>query len=403
MKRKREKNGKPRSVKLSLNSILRDEFRAEFVKQVNEWCHAATVISVLASLLYLFKTMSAFDNNDAGFFAQNGEHLIKECFESVLLGKTHRLPYAFRQIVQRAGIQWPTLSGMGNSFNTLYQQYTTNVKNNIKTWSYSRIRTFFKLQQYELNLFDHNITDIDVKNATKAVMFDNITETTENVNRLLDQARLIGIPVGQRLCDLVRSHWMQMIPIFVNIQRQIFNHHQRYELLNDLYRRHYRDPANNAMPTVKRPPKIRNFHVIPIHNFHMKHIRIDSHCFYYIACKLGALKMAKGQRGQATNIAKKDYDNNLSHCWNRIFNMDKIEKIGKANKTFDFAIVTDSVDVSLCCLKPDRPSRELTNEQIDNMYENNQFHFVLAMDPGVRTWNATVRKHILSGVEVCTQ
>lgn len=160
---------------------------------------------------------------------------------------------------------------MANAFNSLVDQYTTNVKNNIEVWSFSRIKAYFKLQQYELNLFGHNITDIDVKNATIAVMFND-------------------------------HHWMQMIPIFINIQRLVFDHHQQYELLNNLYRRHYRDPANNAMPSVKRPPKIRNFHVIPIHNFQVKHIRIDSHCFYQFACKLGALKLTKGKRGQVKNI-----------------------------------------------------------------------------------------------------
>lgn len=401
MNRQREKNGRPKAVKLSLRSILREEYRDDFVSHCNLWCHEATTISVLSSLLFLFKSNTAFDEDNQIFFNANGNVIIRECFVSVLHGETHKLPFAFRRIVEETvpNFQWPARHGMQNAFNYLIDQYTTNVKNNIKVWSYSRIRTFFKLQQYELNLFGHNITDIDVKNATKTVMFNNITPT-ENVNRLLQQAQMIGIPIGQKLCDLVRSNWFQMIPIFINIQRQVSVHHARFALLNDLYRRHYRDPTHNPMPTVKRPPKIRNFNVIPIHNYHLKHIRIDSHTFYQLACKLGALKLAKGKRAQAKNIGKKDYDNNLSYCWNQVFNMDKINQIGKSKKTFDFAIVTDSVSVSLCYLRDECPSYQYTNEQINTMYENNQFHFVLGMDPGVRTWNATVRKHILSGVEV---
>lgn len=83
---------------------------------------------------------------------------------------------------------------MGKSFNYLVDQYRTNVRNNLSTWSYSRIKSFFSLQCYASNIMGHNISDIDVKNATKKVMF-NITERTANVNLLLDQARMIGIPV----------------------------------------------------------------------------------------------------------------------------------------------------------------------------------------------------------------
>lgn len=401
MNRQRAQNGPPRAIKLSLHSILREEFRNDFVAHVNLWCHEATAISVLRSLLFLFITNKAFDDDDQDFFHGNGNEIIKGCFESVLRGKIDALPLAFRQIVEETipNFQWPERQGMQNAFNYLIDQYTVNVKNNIKTWSYSRVKTFFKLQMHDLNLMGHEITDIDVKNATKSVMFNNITPS-ENVNRLLHQARMIGIPVGQRLCDLVRSHWLQMMPIFINIQRQIFQHHQRFELLNDLYRRHYRDPTHNPLPTVKRPPKIRNFNVIPIHDYKLKHIRIDTHCFYTLACKLGALKLTKGKRGQPVNIGKKDFNANLRYCWNQIFDMDKIEKMGKSKKTFDFAIVTDSVAASVCYMRDVCQSQQYTDEQINTMYGNNQFHFAHGMDPGVRTWNATVRKHILSGVEV---
>lgn len=176
-------------------------------------------------------------------------------------------------------------------------------------------------------------------------------------------------------------------------------------MLNDLWRRHYRDPANNPMPRIPRPPKIRNFRAIPVHNFHTKNIRIDLHLFYQIACKLGALKLAKGKRTKLIDISKDVYDANdanLRFYWDRVFDMDKIDRVGK-QKTFDFAIVTDGVAVSLCFVKPEREPISYSDDEIRQMYENMQFTFVLGMDPGVRTWNATVRKHIQSGVEVCIQ
>ncbi|XP_055310390.1 uncharacterized protein LOC129573626 [Sitodiplosis mosellana] len=105
-----------------------------------------------------------------------------------------------------------------------------------------------------------------------------------------------------------------------------------------------------------------------------------------------------GSSGQPDNISKKVYDSNPFVSWDTIFNMDKIKNVGNG-KTFDYAIVTDSVAVSLCFLKPECPSHEYSHEQINEMYENGVFRFALGMDPAVRTWNATVRKHIASGVE----
>lgn len=401
MKRKRAKIGKSRVIKLSLNSVLKDEYRENFVTVVENWCHTATIISVLASLLFLYKNNKAFDDNDENFFRGNGYATIKYCFNAVLKPKINQLPIEFRHLINQVvpNFAWPEQQGLGNAFNKLIDQYTTNVKNNIKKWSYSRIKTFFAVKRYELNLFGHNISDIDVKNATKSVMFNNIV-ATENVNLLLQHAELIGIPVGRRLEDIVRNNWFQTIPIFINIQRQIFQHHENVQLLNDRWQAYNRDPANITKPNIARPPKIRNFRAIPIHDFHMKHIRIDIHLFYEVACKLGALKLTKGVFGKPVNISKEEYDRNPHLYWDPIFKMDKIDRIAKNRMVFDYAIVTDSVDVSLCYQKPILPAAELTNEEIKFRYENNWFTFVLGMDPGVRTWNATVRKHIASGVEV---
>lgn len=403
MKRKRPKNGKSKSVKRSLNSVLRTEYREVFPALVYNLCHSATIISVLASLLFLYKTNRAFDDDDQQFFYGNGIGTIKQCFNSVLNGKQHTLPFAFRQLVERVrGFDWPQLNGMGNAFNSLVDQYITNVKNNLKVPCYSRIKIFFTLQRYELNLVAgaNTITEMDVKNATKSVMFNNVPTPTPNVQRLLQQAAMIGIPVGENFCDIVRARWFSTIPIFIQIQRMVYEHHERFELLNDAWRRYYRDRVNNPEPNIARPPRIQNFRVIPVHDFKMKHIRIDAHLFYFIACKLKALKLKVGVFNQKINISKEDYDDDLWRYWNCIFDMDKIEKV-RNGMAFDYAIVTDSVAVSLSYLKREHPSREHTNEEIKRMYENNQFTFVLGMDPGVRTWCAAVRKHIQSGVEVC--
>lgn len=212
-----------------------------------------------ASLLF-FLIQKASDDDDDDFFHGHGENEIEECFNSILNGKKYQLQLPFRHLVEQTirNFQWLETGGLGNAFNTIVRQYKTNVKNNIKMWSYSRIHTFLKLQRYELNLFGHNISDIDAK-----MPLNLLCSTTSR------QVQMIGIPVGQRL--------FKTIPIFINIQRQIFEHHERYELLNDLWHRYHRDRVNNAMPRIVRPLKIRNFRVIPIHDYKMKHIRIDCH------------------------------------------------------------------------------------------------------------------------------
>lgn len=401
--RKRDQKGKPNVTKCTLNQVLRPEYREEFSNYIRDYCLIATTISVLGSLFFLFKCNRAFDIEDHGFFYEDGNKHIRECFTSILSKSQHTLPPMFKDIIMRAvpNFLWPELKGLGNAFNSLIDQYTMNTRNNIKKWSYSRIKTFFKLKRFQLNSIGHRISEMDVKNATKTVMFLNVATLSENVKLLLQEAVLIGIPVGENLCNIVRDEkeWFKTIPLFINIQRQIFKHHERYEMLNNAWRQYLRNPVVNAKPTVPRPPLIKNFRVIPLHDFRMKHIRIDIHLFYQIACKLGVLKKAKGFFGQPINITKKTYDLNPSEHWNEIFDLSKITKIG-GNRTFDFAIVTDSVGVSLCFMKPERASTEPTNEQIKDDYVNKKFTFVLGIDPGVRTWNATVRKHIESGTEV---
>lgn len=342
-----------------------------------------------------------------GKYDKYSNEVIGECFNSVLQEKYHTLPLAFRRTVEQAchdflrPENWPTREGMGNAFNYLVTQYITNVRNNLKVWAFSRIKKFFTLKRFELNLNrqDNLISELDVKRATKIVMFQSRVERNENIDLLLNEAAGIGLPIHENFQDLVRNRWFQTIPIFINIQRQIFDFHARYEMLKQLWYQYRRDPTNNVMPTTPRPPKIKNFSVIPIHDFDMKHIRIDIHLFYLIACKFGALKFAKGKRGRPINIAKTEYDSDPAIYWDLIFDMQKIAKLGNG-KEFDFAVVTDGVSVSLCFVKPERNTPELADITIKEKYNNFEFDYVLGIDPGVRTWNATVRKHVRSGNEV---
>ncbi|XP_031618447.1 uncharacterized protein LOC116337743 isoform X2 [Contarinia nasturtii] len=418
MRRKRAKNGRSTSLKMTLNQVLREEYRAPFIDQVTYWCLSATMITTLASLLFLFKANKAFDDENVRFFKGESDEytndefnkyvngVIGECFTSVLQENYHKLPLAFRRTVEQAcpdflcPENWPAREGMGNAFNHLITQYITNVKNNIRVWAFSRIKKFFTLRRYELNLNRQGnlITELDVKRATKIVMFQSRVERNANIDLLLNEAAGIGLPINVHFQNLIRDRWFQSIPIFINIQRQIFDFHAKYEMLKQRWFQYRRDPNNNVMPTTPLPPKIKNFLVVPIHDFDMKHIRIDIHLFYLIARKFGALKLAKGKRGQPINIEKTEYDSNPAIYWDLIFDLPKISKLGNG-KEFDFAVATDSVAVSLCFVKPERNTPELDNNTIKEKYNNFEFDYVLGIDPGVRTWNATVRKHVRSGNE----
>lgn len=153
-------------------------------------------------------------------------------------------------------------------------------------------------------------------------------------------------------------------------------------------------------PIVPRPPKIRNFNAIPVHNYHLKHIRVDVSLFYEIACKLGALKKGMGKNGRKVNIPRDWYNANPANFWGYVFDMPKINRIGGRNKRFDCTIMTDSVSVSLIYVKANRALNQIDLERIRRMYENNEFVYELGVDPGVRTWNATCRRRIATGSEV---
>lgn len=145
---------------------------------------------------------------------------------------------------------------------------------------------------------------------------------------------------------------------------------------------------------------MNNFKAIPVHDYHLKHIRIDTKQFYEIASKFMVLKEAKGKRGQPVNISREVYNSYPAYFWGKLFDMDKINQIGGNNKQFDCSIVTNSVSVSINYIKLNCESNEIGLEQIKEMYDKCEFVFELGIDPGIKTFNATVRRRIENQTEV---
>lgn len=223
----------------------------------------------------------------------------------------------------------------------------------------------------------------------------------EKMQFLLDEVERVGGPSDFNLKVFVTTRWFVSLRMWIKIQRYVTHFHMAYNYLNSRWARYHQDPLTNMQPLVPRPPKIRNFNAIPVHNFHLKHIRIDATLFYQIACKLCALKLAVGMKGGKVNISRDWYNLNPSYYWNFVFDMKKIKKIGGPNKTFDCTIMTNSDSVSLIFVKANRALDQIDLAKIRRMYENFEFVYELGVDPGVRTWNATVRRRIDTGSEVC--
>lgn len=399
-----------RAVKMTLFQALKPKFRKAFMQLMHKWCLAATAISFLASLLLLFKANKAVDDDDENFFNGNGTRIIQNCFLEVLNRFT--LPPEFRRMIENnmPNFVWPIRDGMNNAFNSLYEQYETNVKNNVKMHYVSRMKAFLKMKCFELNhgsqrfrTLDH-FDSTDIKNTLKYLINQRIwTADPVRIRKLkflLNEVLLVGGPRDFALKKFVNVNWFASLRMWIKIQRQISKFHMQNSYLYGLWHKYKEDPENNKKPIVEKPPKIRNFIAIPIHDFDLKHIKIDCTLFFEIACKLGALKRAKGLRGQPVNISREEYYQNPAQWWKYVFDMKKINKIGKRNKTFDCTIVTDSVSVSLMYIKCDRPLTEIDVQKIKDMYDNERFVYELGIDPGVRTWNATVRRHIATDTEV---
>lgn len=406
-----------RAIKSSLNKVLLPQYRTPFIQLMESYCLAATEISFLGSMLFLHKVNDAFDNKNEDFFNQNGTAVIRECFLGVVDDGNHaNLPAAFRINVQqhRPNIPWPNRVGMGNTFNYLYQQFEDNTKTNLKTWYVTRIKAFLRMRCYEFNhgkLVHRKPANIgvfnetDVKNTAKYLVNQRdwtgrSPERQRKMQFLLNEVERIGGPPDNNLKQFVTRDWFKAIKMFVNISRQIDHFHKTYAFLNTAWARYMKDRRTNQQPRVPRPPKVNNFKAIPVHDYHLKHIRIDTKQFYEIASKFMVLKEAKGKRGKPVNISREVYNSYPAYFWGKLFDMDKINQIGGNNMQFDFSIVTNSVSVSLNYIKLNCESNEIGLEQIKEMYDKCEFVFELGIDPGIKTFNATVRRRIANQTEV---
>lgn len=377
------------SIKLTLNQILKREHSNSFRQVIYDRCVAATKFQYLASLLLLFQTNRSIDDGNEGYFNQNGETAINHCFMGVNLDNIENpiygVPTQFKALIRQYMIQLPTRNAMTNSFRYMVELYTQNLRTNLRRWCFKRVRTFFNMKRYQFGLMNIEITDRDVKNALAAIFCQRDATRDEEerfrMDHLLNELVDIGGDDCLNMRNFMNNNWFKSISMWIKMQRQ-------FEEFNIDY-----NPVQfHGQFGIPRPPKINNFAAIPICSPKLKHIRIDHTEFLEIATrkKMDAIK---------TFYAGGDPDARRNY-WNQVFEMDKINRIGKQHKNFHFQFVSDSVAVSLLYVKNKSLTDTEIEQRISDDFNNDLIIYELGIDPGMKTWNATVRRTVRTNKEV---
>lgn len=379
-----------------------------------------TKISSLASLLILYKTNSAVDNNDTDFFSQSGKEAIYECFDAVTIEHIVKCPQEFREDmdgIHDYQFQWPSKSCLNNSFQYFRQQYVTNLQTNLNMHCENRLKHFLRIRCFELNSANPVMAydGTDIRNILKDVMKDENWTNGDAMRQqkvdILWQALIqIGFPANTNLKQYVKIHWFRSIWPFMKIQRYIeeflINHADEFKQ----WCAFNKDRKNNTKPTGIRPPTVRNFSVIPLCNFHLKHIKIDITDCYLLASKFKAIPTYINPITGRSNKVPKGYytDEKLPKevkaarkrdLFDILFDMDKIRRNGKQSKTFHGQIDTDGISASVI-YEPAQRFKFFCLLMILCRYMNGFFRNVIGIDPGDNTWLAGVRREMPSLIEV---
>lgn len=327
------------------------------------------------------------------------------------------MPAEFRHWVAAnatAGFEWPSSDTLGNALKYLREQYADNVTTNLRTHCKNRLKLFFRLRAYEWNhamFFQRNNNQnqfrIDAKDITNAINYTyKRRDTTTNPDEqhrlgiLLDSLRECGAPHDCNIINYVDEQWFQSMWMWLEIQRYIHRFQQTYRNVINSWNLFHRFPEFVQRPEAEKPPKCQNFTIIPMCSFQRRHIRIDTDQLYSLVCKLQIVPKKIGKRKKFINITQDEFLHDKSGSWNLFFDREKIDKMVHSNRPFDKQIVSDGVSVTVSYLKPKEQQMPISNEKVLEMYYGGIFYYILGIDPGERTYNATVRKNIYTGEEV---
>lgn len=362
---------------------------------------------------------NAIDENDDDFFNGNGETIISDCFNAVLeqnVNNNNLMPQTFKRWVTESVavfFRWPSNTAFGNILKYLHEQYTVNVQTNLRTHCERRLKLFFKMRVYELNDMQIQLnapnpdlfTEDDIKNAMKYTY--NRQDTTNGdagaQNRLgilLDELRACGAPFDCNIIEFIDAHWFRSLYMWLHIQRDIQNFQHAFAHVRNSWNLFRKFPLYVQRPTIPEPPKILNFAAIPMCTFQRRHIRIDTDVLYRLLCKTKLVQTKMGKREKPINITQTEFFADKSDNWYRFIDLDKIAQMVKGKKAFDFQLISDGVAATVLYLKPKQPEVPISKAEVLRQYNAGLFYYLLGIDPGMRTYNATVRRNINTGEEV---
>lgn len=384
------------AFKISAKTAVREQFHDTILPWIAEKSIECTKICELASLLFLNKMKVEFEAENWDYFDGDGAHVIESCFYAVLqrYKENEDMIPQFRNTFQNLGqgneMPWPNNHHFGNLTKYLYQQYATNVITNLTTHAQKRLRNYLKVMAFYDNRNNPNqfIDKRDIDNTIKLTMkgFDSTKGQRARIykrQQLLEHIHNVGGPVDDNISRFTKEQWFRSLSMWLYMQEKI-----------DEYLREYQIVSNEAR---EQMPKVKNLSVIPICSHMRKTIRIDADILYHMMCDL---KIIPRINGNGPQVSCAYVCQNQEHFFNQIFNMDHINRLLKANKSFGH-IVSDGVSASIVYKVPQRVVNNLANDNlVKQQYMDGTYVYVLGIDPGMKTWMAAVRRHINTGKEV---
>lgn len=418
----KEVESKYRARKVPLKSILKECAENEnhpMLMSLYERSKTITEISSLASLLLLFNINEALDKGDKAYFEdkgvmhkgktyfKKGEQIIKQCFNAVLIqnaNNDHMMPTKFFNWVitccDKEQFQWPKRdTEFYNAFTYFYQMYTTNTQTNLKTHCEQRLRYFLKIKCWKFN----ERTRIQIENTNQHYEFDGLDErnaikyvmkaqdwTNEDIQRtikmniLVNEIKRIGWPGTMKMKQFLHKQWFESIWLFGQIQREV---EQFTQNVTGQWKK-----FKGWNTTVKKPPKVKRFAVIPLCDYHLKHFRLDTRDLF---------NTMKTNKWLPSEQNERHYREHKEELWGEVFDLDKIKEIIGPKNTFHFQIVTDSVSASVVFKPPKaQPKTKTVAEDQANPAIYNGKRYEIGIDPNMKLYLGVVRHDLLTGVEV---
>lgn len=226
---------------------------------------------------------------------------------------------------------------------------------------------------------------------------------------LLDELHEMGAPADMDIKYFTKDHWFKSLWMWINIQRDIDRFHHAIDDLRCSWNYYREAPQYFPRPRRPQPPRIKNFAAIPVCTFQRKHIKICTTVLYEILCKIAKIPKKCGmttKKGTVNeiNITRTEFNSNQTGSWDLFFDMNKINSLASNHQTFSHVILSDGVSCSVQFKQPkagDLGDEDgLTDEEIQRMWLAGEFAYELGIDPGMRTWNAAVRRDWRTGEEV---